>query len=304
VKPISPEWLKELLLSNGFDEVTETGDWLNTLCPFHDDSNPSFGIHKHTGGYNCFSCSAKGSFDSLAEYLGIDTSAIPQLDVPEAHRLKKIANSAIKENRELLYCKKRFLNVGPNMRMVTDYLEERGISPKVAKLLGVGYITHYKRFKKRAVFPIYDRDNKIVWYEGRAIENSITPKYLRTVGKKTGTLYPINLFKKVDTIIVTEGIFDALKLISWGLPAVCCFGKTLHREQVNQLSAFLKVYLCFDNDKAGRAGLLEFIKGYDLFEFPCVFYSVQLPNKYKDVGDIESKEVFVKQLIRAKVLGQ
>jgi len=30
------------------------------LCPFHDDTNPSFSVNVETGLFRCFSCDAKG----------------------------------------------------------------------------------------------------------------------------------------------------------------------------------------------------------------------------------------------------
>lgn len=36
------------------------GQWQKTLCPFHDDKNPSLSINTHNGAFYCFSCGAKG----------------------------------------------------------------------------------------------------------------------------------------------------------------------------------------------------------------------------------------------------
>ena len=35
------------------------------LCPFHDDSNPSFSVNLENGRFNCFSCEAKGDVFSF-----------------------------------------------------------------------------------------------------------------------------------------------------------------------------------------------------------------------------------------------
>ncbi len=44
-----------------------SGNDLMLLCPFHKESNPSFGINTETGLYNCFSCGAKGH---ISHFLG------------------------------------------------------------------------------------------------------------------------------------------------------------------------------------------------------------------------------------------
>ncbi|MBQ9298114.1 MAG: AAA family ATPase [Clostridia bacterium] len=42
---------------------------LQMLCPFHSESNPSFGINFKTGAYNCFSCGTSGHINNLSNCL-------------------------------------------------------------------------------------------------------------------------------------------------------------------------------------------------------------------------------------------
>lgn len=44
-------------------------EWANTNCPMpnHDDSSPSFGVHKTNNKYNCFGCGATGDIISLLQ---------------------------------------------------------------------------------------------------------------------------------------------------------------------------------------------------------------------------------------------
>jgi DNA primase len=41
------------------------GEWVNAVCPFHKDTNPSLRINTKTGAYRCFVCGARGG-DILA----------------------------------------------------------------------------------------------------------------------------------------------------------------------------------------------------------------------------------------------
>jgi hypothetical protein len=41
------------------------GEWVNAVCPFHKDTNPSLRIKIETGAYRCFVCGARGG-DILA----------------------------------------------------------------------------------------------------------------------------------------------------------------------------------------------------------------------------------------------
>lgn len=50
-------------------EPRVSGNDLNMLCPFHKESNPSFGFNTETGLYNCLSCGAKGHISKFIENL-------------------------------------------------------------------------------------------------------------------------------------------------------------------------------------------------------------------------------------------
>lgn len=54
--------VKEILEDYGIkiDREDTKGNYI-TLCPFHNDKNPSFSIKKDTGLYNCWSCHSSGS---------------------------------------------------------------------------------------------------------------------------------------------------------------------------------------------------------------------------------------------------
>jgi hypothetical protein len=43
-----------------FPGFTSGGEWTNVCCCFHNDRNPSLSINLKSGGFNCFSCGAKG----------------------------------------------------------------------------------------------------------------------------------------------------------------------------------------------------------------------------------------------------
>lgn len=50
-----------------------------TLCPFHEEANPSFAIYEDTNSYFCFTCEAKGdSYTLLMEMLHLDFKAAKQ----------------------------------------------------------------------------------------------------------------------------------------------------------------------------------------------------------------------------------
>ena len=54
-----------------------------------------------------------------------------------------------------------------------------------------------------------------------------------------------------NKVIVCEGVFDALSI---GAGAVHTFGVKWSRRQAESLCAYDKVYIAYDNDKAGKLG--------------------------------------------------
>ena len=49
-----------LFYSNEFPGIKINSQWTKVRCCFHADSKPSLSINLITGGFNCFSCGAKG----------------------------------------------------------------------------------------------------------------------------------------------------------------------------------------------------------------------------------------------------
>ena len=58
-------------LYTSIEKVKKTGhNQFIGLCPFHDDTNPSFSFNTDSGLYKCHSCDAQGNAYKLAKHLG------------------------------------------------------------------------------------------------------------------------------------------------------------------------------------------------------------------------------------------
>ena len=63
----------EALLQRYRIETRGTGDERSALCPFHEESKPSFKVNLAKGGFHCFGCGAKGNLlDFVAKLEGCD----------------------------------------------------------------------------------------------------------------------------------------------------------------------------------------------------------------------------------------
>ena len=309
IKPQSPEWLFEFLKNEGF-VVTKVSDWYMMKCPFHEESRPSFGVHIEDGGYNCFACHKSGTFDNLLSELNIDVVGV-DVDAPSPIDYKRVIDGFKNGNNkvdsscsdysrlfnELEYCDKREVNDYYN------YALSRGLCRRVVKSLHIGVVKDV-RYLNRIVFPVLNRyGNKVLWYEGRAIKKSLSPKYWRPKGSPTKTtLYNYHKVKKYSNVVVVEGVIDASILFKWGIPSVCCFGSKLHIEQLVQLINFEKINFCFDADRAGSEALKKIRDELRIDKnFGSEFYSIRLP-KGHDVADLNGKSDFIKSYNKKKML--
>lgn len=298
LKPESPERLKMLLELKGM-KVRRVSDWYMMLCPFHDETNPSFGVNVYHGGYNCFSCGVKGSYYDLIKKLELEDE-IDEIENYQYDFLKTIDKIRVrnknKHTEEKFIPFKKLKNYRSNL--VYKYAIQRNINSNIAKNLGI--IKDNVLYKNRLAIPVYDDDNVLLWYEGRYIGKRKEMKYYRPNYAAVKTiLYNYNVVKNCNYVFLVEGIIDSLVLTSWKIPSVCVFGSELHKNQFIKLSTFEKVILAFDADPAGRKAIKKvrdlLIKLHD--EIGSKFYYLKLP-KNKDIGDLNKKQFL--QLIHNK----
>jgi DNA primase len=116
------------------------------------------------------------------------------------------------------------------------------------------------RFRGRLMFPILDAMGRNVAFGGRVL-GAGEPKYLNSpesaAFSKGRTLYGLNWAKndvrREDHVLVVEGYFDVVRLISAGFTTVVApMGTALTENQSAALRKLTKnVFLLYDSDKAG-----------------------------------------------------
>ncbi len=94
-----------LLKEYGFSQIEDNGEWINAICQFHDDTNPSFTIRKSDTKYHCWSCKVSGDALTLVMELdGVDfKSALSKLAIMTGYSLDST-------EQNLLYLRKRWMN--------------------------------------------------------------------------------------------------------------------------------------------------------------------------------------------------
>lgn len=120
----------------------------------------------------------------------------------------------------------------------------------------------YDRFRGRLMFPITDRQARMIAFGGRALSKEAKAKYLNSpdtvLFNKGQTLYNWAMARqkayKSGQVVVVEGYTDVIALAQAGLEeAVAPLGTALTEEQIAHLWQMAdEPLLCFDGDKAGR----------------------------------------------------
>ena len=170
-----------------------------------------------------------------------------------------------------------------------DYLKARGVSGELARDFLLGYAPDkwdalltrfgqaelveagmlvvredgkvYDRFRRRLMFPIRDKRNRVVGFGGRVLDDSL-PKYLNSpetaVFSKSKELYGLHELlarnTKPERILVVEGYMDVIALAQFGVfNAVAALGTATSKVQIDLLFRFTsELVFCFDGDNAGR----------------------------------------------------
>ena len=178
----------------------DAGKDYQVICinPKHNDSNPSMRVDKVTGIFHCFSCGYKGNI--FTEY-GAEPNIV---DIKTAKLQDKIRT---------MLSNKSLMMPADAVPFDRDY---RDISASTYLEVNAFTSNEEDEFKDRLMFPIYDIRGNIKVFIGRALHTDIESKYLFYPKHVTPPLFPAHPEIWKNSLIIVEGIFDALNLMDKG----------------------------------------------------------------------------------------
>jgi DNA primase len=221
------------------------------------------------------------------------------------------------------------------------YMKSKGYTDDILKETGLFTYDEkrgaYDKFWNRVMFPILDRNNRVIAFGGRVMGDA-KPKYLNSpetiVFDKSRNLYGLNFVHgKQDSMIICEGYMDVIALHQAGFTnAVASLGTALTSQHCSLLKRYTDVvYLCYDSDGAGVKAAMraipmlketgirvkvidmrpykdpdEFMKGLSPEEFKkrmedaktSFFYEVDNIKAEYDMNDPESKTRFMNEVAK------
>ncbi|MEI0495504.1 CHC2 zinc finger domain-containing protein [Brachyspira intermedia] len=295
-----------------------------SICPFHNDKNPSLSFNIKDNYYHCFSCGASGDNIKLVqELLHCNFNEAIEFITGNKYKAIKLDNKIDKQfNKNISNIYKTFIDLLDNKEAL-KYLQERCISKKqiienkiknlpkekkeqyniIRKLLYIyneesliksGIVAKSKEFdnlylfhyKHRLIIPYFDIDGEnINSIQGRSIDEEIKPKYLFNKYAKD-SIYNIHKLSNIKDIIICEGVIDALSLERLGYCAIAIAGvsKINILEQYDILKKY-NIYSFSDNDKAGKK-LIKDIYKLDNYKGAFLINSFTKDNNIKDINEL------------------
>lgn len=282
----------------------EQGRYVKLTCPSCKQqrayiSQQGYYIHcnrKNNCGYTNGLIEYISERDGVSEEDAIRTLAeITNTHLPELSEEEKVEYNKLRERQRLYKDILAIAKYGiwlPNADSVRTYLTERGYTDSEIVSMGFGFLPIIGKLKEELrqkghsyllveevlssfnqnnpiLIPIYNPSGILDGFVTRAIKTNITPRYLYSKGLERGAyFFNFNEAKREETLIVVEGIIDALLLTQREVKgAVACGGDSPTENQINNALKYGRVkniILCLDNDDAGRKGTeraIELLKG-------------------------------------------
>lgn len=263
------------------------------------------------------------AIETLAERAGIE------LPKREYSREEKLANdrrtmlfAIYKEAAKFYY----YMLRSKKGEKALQYFTERKLSPETMQKFGLGYsdqtdvsLYHYlkeKGFKddilrdsrlvlfdeksgmhdmfwNRAMFPIMDKNGKVVAFGGRVMGDG-KPKYVNSpeteIFHKSDTVFGYNIARKTrkDYLIFCEGYMDVISLHQAGFDNACAsLGTALTDGHALLVKHFKKVYLSYDSDGAGQKATVRAVP---------IFHKVGIETKVINMSPYKDPDEFMKGL--------
>lgn len=282
-------------------QYTRRGNELKGQCPFNHlhaagkDSNPSFTVNLSTGVYYCNACGSKGNIHTFYTVTRNTTKQEAWFAFGDALGLERPTDIDTRPGIDPALPAKYHRDLMQSTGTIRDILRDRrGLTDQTLVNFMLGWDGD------RVTIPIYDEFHELVnirrykWnsYEDSAKMINYEDEMRNSYGENR--IYGIEHLtdKSCQTIVWCEGEFDRIVAEQAGIPACTATAgaNNFKNEWLKLLRSKQQVYICYDNDSAGREAtdsLVANLRGY------VKIFVVKWPENFADKGDIS--DFFVKE---------
>lgn len=322
--------LGDLVESRGIKLTPGSGRVRQGVCPFHDEGEGSFTVYADSQRFHCFGCETWGdALDFIRKLDGVSvqeaartlqrqpaTPVRSRYSGPKYRRTPGQDSAVVRA--ALTYYRDNLLGAASG-QPGRNYLKSRGIGRATAESLQLGYCTgtglkaylrergfgqdrilrsgllldrgRRERFAGMVVVPEI-LNSSPVWMTGRTVRRNVKPRFNALPGSKA-VLGIGTLPRRIQRLIVAEGVFDWLTLREWGLPSVALAGNGNTDRLIQQLNRVRadEVILALDANEKGE-NLTRRLLGMDVEDGDertatlANASAIRLPDGFEDIGDM------------------
>ena len=280
--------ITDVFLAEKLKKTGQRDEWV-TVCPYHDDHDPSLTVNTSKNVCHCHVCGAGGDTIDALRLLPENrswtfTEAIEHLarlhNIPVEHDDSAAAEQsmAAAEHRRELVAKNEQLQEQWHEDLINqapmqfwDYLESRGILAAVDDWkIGAGRLKTWWD-QRRLVIPMHDHRGDVVafvardldWVKGKQPGKWMNSRNEPGIYEKSRHLFALHRVirnsRKHAEVLVVEGQLDAIACHVNGLTNTVGIGGTAltldHVQQIKKTTGMQKVVLALDGDKAGQESM-------------------------------------------------
>ena len=255
--------IEQILDSYGLEFRINGSKNANFMCPFHNDRNPSCGMHIKTGLWKCFGCGLSGNLvQFVAEIEQVDKSIAEDKirkiwikKIPDIDSLQKNINDILLKGKETIQVDPRLPDWILNQYTKNwDYMYSRGFNDETLEYFNVLYDPK----TKLQGFPVHDDKGKLVGITGRQTQPDIEPRYFPVMRfRKSNFLFNLHRIDISKPVIAVEGEINCIAMHQHGFSNTISFlGAGVSQKQLDIVRhvGIKELILFFDSDLAGQAG--------------------------------------------------
>tara|TARA_R100000008_G_scaffold67884_1_gene44986 strand:+ start:5634 stop:6527 length:894 start_codon:yes stop_codon:yes gene_type:complete len=285
--------VKDILTNLGYSLV-DSGAYYRTKPLYRDSSSHTvLSIKKDTGRWIDFKEQKFGNLEDLIQI----TLNLKDLQEAKSYLSNNFQFNVPKPEKEKLKAASFFNK--ENLKYISpiySYWETRGVSGDTLKIFESGVMKAGK-MKDRYVFPIFDKQERLIGVAGRDITEKQSIKW-KLAGEKKNWVYPLkynlSYILKEKKVFLVESIGDMLSLWEAGIKnTIVTFGLSVSSKIKQALMVIdpCKIYISFNNDEnqagndAARKAYSNLSRQFDLNQL-----KIQLPSK-NDFGCMSRNEI-------------
>ena len=300
-----PDQIRDILTEIGYS-LSDQGKYYRTKPLYRDSSSHTvLSIDKSNGRWKDFRADIGGSFEDLIRLtlrLKSHGEATKWLFDKGINPSENSFEKRLPQVQQIKIFKNELLS-----KLIPEhsYWNNRGISNETLSHFKGG-VTENGKMANRYVFPIFNKQEKIVGFSGRDLKpsNNENSKFFRPkwkhIGDKSKWRYPLlnnlQIIRKQKSIIIVESIGDMLSLWENNIKnIIVSFGVIISPDMLSVLTRLDpdRIFISFNDDSqnsgaGNKAAYIARKKMLDFFDYDQI--TIKLPKGHNDFNEMHQQD--------------